>query len=173
MITTSEDIRAIRPISENLNDTKRLVPYIDECEKLFVIKAIGAKKYVEIETAVIESQKVTDPIELSEEIKSLLDGCFYDDNNQRCEGLRKAVGYLAYSRFVRNQNVNATAFAIVAKKSEFSENVDEKTIVRIANDAEKVGLEYLNQCVDFINYGKNSSEKRIFKGRMKFKSIGN
>ena len=70
------------------------------------------------------------------------------------------------------EDVNATAFAIVTKKSEFSENVDEKTIVRIANDAEKIGLEYLKQCVDYLNYGKQANEKRIFKGKTKFKAIG-
>lgn len=172
MIITPTDIRAIRPIAENVNDIKRLVPYIDECEKLFVLPALGAKQYLAIETAITNSTKETNPAPLSDGIKNLLNGCYYDSDNQHCEGLKKAMGYLVYSRFVRNQNVNVTAFAIVSKNSEFSEKVDDKTIVRISNDAEKVGLEYLKQCVDFLNFGKEQSDKRIFKGRQKFKAIG-
>ena len=172
MIITADDIRAIRPIAENVNDTKRLLPYIDECEKLFVLPALEAKQYLTIETAIANSIKETNPVALSDELKNLLNGCFYDSDNQHCEGLKKAMGYLVYSRFVRNQNINATAFGIVSKQGQFSEKVDEKTIVRIANDAEKVGLEYLKQCVDFLNFGKEQNDKRIFKGRRKFKAIG-
>jgi hypothetical protein len=169
---TPEYVRAVRPISENVNDAKRLVPYIDECEKLYILPALGAKQYLAIDTAIANSIKETDPVPLTDDLKKLLDGGYYDGENQHCEGLKKAMGYLVYSRFVRNQNVNATAFAIVTKKSDFSENVDEKTIVRIANDAEKIGLEYLKQCVDYLNFGKKSNEKRIFKGKTKFKAIG-
>lgn len=162
MIFTPEDIREVRPISENVNDIKRLSPYIDECENLFLIPAIGSKQYKALEEA-------TTP--LTEELENLLNGCYYADDAKYCSGLKKAMGYLVYSRFVRNQQANATAFGMVTKRSEFSEPLDEKTIVRIANDAEKIGLEYLQQCVDYYNYGKECSEKQNYT-RTKIKIIG-
>ena len=180
MIITPADIRAVRPIAENVNDAKRLIPYIDECEKLYVLPALGAKLYKQIESNVLRSsdgEPLTDNsgenlLVGNTELQLLFQGCYYNDDAQHCEGLIKAMGYLVYSRFVRNQNVNVTAFAVVTKKSEFSESVDDKTIVRIANDAEKIGLEYLKQCVDYLNFGKQREDKRIFKGRQNFKAIG-
>ena len=68
--------------------------------------------------------------------------------------------------------MNATAFGIVVKQGQFSETVDEKTIVRTANDAEKIGLEYLRQVVDYINSNLPESEKKVFKTKSKFKIIG-
>jgi len=172
MIITPQDIRSVRPIAENVNDEKRLIPYIEECENLFLIPKLGAKQFKVIETAISESIKDPNPVELTEAITNLLNGCFYDEDNRHCEGLKKAMGYLVYSRFVRNQNVNATAFGMVQKQGQFSEPVDYKTIIIIANDAEKIGLEYLKQCVEFLNFGKEKRDQRNFKPKCKFKAIG-
>ena len=109
---------------------------------------------------------------LPDEIVNLLDGCYFDSDNQHSGGLKAAMGYLVYSRFVRNQNVNATAFGIVAKRGQDSDPVDEKTIVRVSNDAEKIGLEFLRQCIDFLNFGKDKKDQRNFKPKCKFKAIG-
>ena len=171
MIIQPQDIRAVRPIAENVNDEKRLVPYIEECETLYLITKLGAKQFLSIEKAIKDSQLET-PVPLPEAITSLMDGCYFDSDNQHCQGLKQAMGYLVYSRFVRNQNVNATAFGIVTKQGQFSENVDEKTIIRISNDAEKIGLEYLKQCIDFLNFGKEKRDHRNFKQKCKFKAIG-
>jgi len=171
MIIQPQDIRAVRPIAENVNDEKRLVPYIEECETLYLITKLGAKQFLSIEKAIKDSQLET-PVPLPEAITSLMDGCYFDSDNQHCQGLKQAMGYLVYSRFVRNQNVNVTAFAVVAKSGQFSENVDEKTIIRISNDAEKIGLEYLKQCIDFLNFGKEKRDQRNFKPKCKFKAIG-
>ena len=160
MIITTEDIRAIRPIAENVNDVKRLVPYIDECEKLYLLPSVGAVQFKKIEDKSIANYSV------------LMDGGYYDNDTKYFVGLRAAMGYLVYSRFVRNQNVNATAFGIVVKQGQFSETVDEKTIVRTANDAEKIGLEYLRQVVDYINSNLPESEKKVFNTKSKFKIIG-
>ena len=43
MIIDYEDIRAIRPIADNINDTKRLKTYIDEVEELDVLPVFGAR----------------------------------------------------------------------------------------------------------------------------------
>jgi hypothetical protein len=159
---------------------KRLVPYIEECEKLFVLPALGAKLYKQLESDILQDNNGSPITENSgsnilvggTNLTDLLDGCYYDSDTKHCEGLKKAMGYLVYSRFVRNQNVSVTAFAVVTKQGQFSEAVDEKTIVRIANDAEKIGLEYLRQCVNYLNFGKEKADQRNIKPRIKFKVIG-
>ena len=159
MIATSANIRKVRPIAENVNDDKRINPYIEEAEKLFVIRNIGPITYKAIET---------DKTQFS----ILLDGGYYDNDTRYFSGLYEAIGYLAYSRFVRNQPVNSTAFGIVAKQGQFSEQVDSKTLISVANDAEKIGLQYLKECVDFLNFGKEIDQQRPFKGKRKFIAIG-
>jgi len=159
MIIVPEDIRAVRPIAENVNDTKRLLPYIDECEKLFLMPAIGVALYKSLDSE-------TKP----DNFDKIMDGGYYDNDTKHFPGLREAMGYLVYSRFVRNQNVNVTAFAVVTKQGQFSDNVDDRTIVRTANDAEKIGLEYLRQCIEFINFG--NEVQMNFKAKCKFKVIG-
>lgn len=177
MIITTDDIRNVRPIAENVNDTKRIAPYIEECEMLFIIPIIGAINYKSIERSYLESN---DSITITDNSGNtifinkleLYEGCFYNDNKNHCVGIKKAMGYLVYSRFVRNQNVNVTAFGVVAKQGQFSDAVDEKTIIRIANDAEKIGLNYLNNCIDFINFKSTNKEMLRKKTRNKFKAIG-
>jgi hypothetical protein len=156
MIAKFEHIRNVRPIAENVDDAKRLNPYIDEVEELIIIPALGAEMYKKIETT-------------PEENKFVLEGGFNDDNTIQLAGLYKAIGYLVYSRFVRNNNVNATAFGMVQKQSVFSEPIDEKTIIRIANDAEKIGMEYLRQAIDYLK--KDNCEKKI-KNHSRIKIIG-
>ena len=171
MIIQPQDIRAVRPIAENVNDDKRLIPYIEECETLYLIPKLGAKQFLSIEKAIKDSQLEV-PVALPEVIVNLMDGCYFDSDNQHSQGLKQAMGYLVYSRFARNQNVNVTAFGMTQKRGEFSDPVDEKTIIRISNDAEKIGLEYLKQCIDFLNFGKEKRDQRNFKQKCKFKAIG-
>ena len=108
MITTAQDIRAIRPIAENVNDVNRLIPYIDECEKLYLLPSVGAVRFKKIEDKSIDNYN------------ALMDGGYYDEETKYFAGLRAAMGYLVYSRFVRNQNVNATSFGIVTKQGQYS-----------------------------------------------------
>lgn len=161
MITSSEDIRKVRPIAENVNDTKRIDPYIEECEKLFLMPAIGPATY-----------KLLDGENKPDYFETLMSGGYYDNDTKHFPGIREAMGYLVYSRVARNQNVNVTAFGLVAKSGQFSEPIDYKEKIAIANDAEKIGLTYLKQCVDYLNFGKTESDKRNFKVKSKFKVIG-
>jgi hypothetical protein len=159
MIATAENIKKVRPISENIDTNKRINPYIEEAEKLFVIPNIGAATY-----KAIEADKTS--------YVPLLDGGYYDNDTRYFSGLYEAIGYLAYSRFVRNQPVNATVYGMVTKQSPHSEPVDPKTLISVANDSEKIGLQYLKQCVDFLNFGKERDQQRPFKGKRKFIAIG-
>lgn len=160
MIITPNDIRQVRPLAENINDSKRLVPYIEECEKSVLLPALGAKLYKEL-------QANPKPANFND----IMNGGYYDDDTKYHAGLKEAMGYLVYSRFVRNQNVNATAFGVVVKNGQFSEVADEKTIIRTSNDAEKLGLNYLQQTIDFINFGAEKVAG-LKPNRSRFKIIG-
>jgi hypothetical protein len=159
MIIEYADIRNVRPIAENIIDEKRIRPYIEEADKLHLLPALGALLHKNI-----SDNKAN--------YESLFSGGYYDDDRHYFAGLREAIGYLSYSRFIRNNSVSVTAFGVVVKQGDFSQPADEKTIVRIANESEKIGLEYLNQCIGYLKFiGKICEEKKT-KTHLKFKSIG-
>ena len=159
MITGFEDVRKARPIAENINDAKRLAPYIEEAETLWLKPIIGAKLYREIEA---DKPSFSD----------LINGVLYDNDTKDFPGLGITMGYLSFSRFVRNQNVNITAFGVVIKRGDLSEPAEDKTIVRIANDAEKIGLEYLDQCIEYMRYKGYINRCNTVRRIRKFKPIG-
>lgn len=117
---------------------------------------MGAKRFKEIE-ADKSSYQV------------LFDGGYYNDDANYFAGLNEAVGYLVYARLLKNNSVNVTAFGNVVKLGQFSEQIDERTLIRAANEAEKIGVEYLNQCLDYL-HRETGNERRVSK--LKFKSIG-
>lgn len=143
MLSTIENIKQIRDISQNLRDG-RIQPYIKEVEDIYIVPAIGAELYEKLDKG-----EVTDDI--------LLDGGYYDrqtedgeTSRERCYGLRLATAYFAYARVLRNNQVNVTAFGVTQKNGMLSEASDEKNISDAVSDARKMGEHYLNSCVRYL-----------------------
>lgn len=171
MINTYSNIRNVRPIAENVIDEVRIKPYLAEVENLFLIPNLGAPLYKEIDDY-LKTLEGEGEHEHNAAFDLLLTGGFYDENTKHFTGLNEALGYLSYSRFVRNQNVNATAFGLVQKQGQFSNHVDDKTIISISKDAENIGQKYLAQCVTYLKFIDKIDECKSFKRTYKFKTIG-
>jgi hypothetical protein len=160
MLITTNDIRKHRPVAGNLDDMKRLEMYIREAETLHVLPAIGAELYKEVD----ENPSVH---------TLLLDGGYYNNNTCYMAGLKAAISLLAYSRFVLNNSINATPFGVKEKLTLDSGNVTDKALHRHANEAEKTGLAYLQQCIEYLNFTDGKCRvKRTSTGTRKFKSVG-
>lgn len=140
MLITENDIRAIRPIANNLNAKDRLLPYIEEAENLFVIDTLGAANY----KAISEDASKFDLV---------LNGGYYEKCGQTAHlvGLKAAIAYLAYSRFLLNQQVNVTSFGVVVKNGELSNPVDNKQVIYQSNQAKEIGLKYLNEVAEYLS----------------------
>jgi hypothetical protein len=159
MLITANDIRKYRSIALNLDDEKRLNTYIDEAEKLDTMPAIGVRLYKDI------NDNPANHIEL-------LSGGYYDNEKRYFAGLKAAICMLAYYRFSLNNAVNITSFGVQRKIAIDSEPIDDKTLFRHANEAKNIGFEYLQQCVDYINFNENHCNNiKSIKPR-KFKIIG-
>lgn len=160
MLITTNDIRKHRPVAGNLDDMKRLEMYIREAETLHILPAIGAELYKEVD----ENPSVH---------TLLLDGGYYDNNTRYMAGLKAAISLLAYSRFVLNNSINATPFGVKEKLTLDSNNVPDKALYRHANEAEKTGLAYLQQCIDYLNFTNGAcTAKRVEVYTRKFKTVG-
>ena len=138
MIASINDIKNIRPIADNI-PSSRITIYLKEAENLYVIPAFGASLF----------KNISDD---QENYVTLLEGGFYDNDKHYFEGLRKSIAYIAYSKMILNQDFNVTAFGTMFKNSEYSEHSNEKTLLRISNDALAIGLRYLDECLDYLKH---------------------
>lgn len=160
MLITTNDIRKHRPVAGNLDDMKRLELYIREAETLYVIPAIGAELYKEVD----ENPSVH---------TLLLDGGYYNNNTRYMAGLKAAVSLLAYARFVLNNSINATPFGVREKLTLDSSSVGDKVLFRHANEAENTGRVYLNQCLEYLRSEADGCGHKLSQvGVKKFKAIG-
>lgn len=155
MILNPDDIRQVRPIAENLHDTARLMPYIHEAENLRLIDAIGADLYRWLDSINRHSEDPVPPfhgIEVERsDIKALFEGGYYQGCGcveiEHNPGLIEAIAYIAYARFLGNNQINATAFGVVTKMGEFSSSTADASVVRAQNEARMIGEAYLKKAI--------------------------
>ena len=133
-------IKSIRPFG-NIDD-KRLTPYIYEAEKECVINYLGVKFY----KALVEDNNNT--------YANVLNGGYYNDDNNYFEGLYRAISYLAYSRFIRNQDTTITQMSVIDKLNDLSDKTSSDDIIRLANDTDELGKKYLYHTKEYCIYMK-------------------
>lgn len=151
MILNSNDIRNVRPIAENINDPARLEPYIREAETLRLMDAIGANLYRWLDETDFSG---SGPFQYGgvtitkDQYTAVMEGGYYDGG--RSEGLKVAIAYIAYSRFIVNNPINATAFGVRYKDGEFSTRVEDNIIIRSSNEARNIGEAYLEKAINHL-----------------------
>ena len=191
MMITVEDIRKIRQIAGNIKED-RVNIYIHEAELLDIAPVIGAELYEKLrnigeitlddagtrlldetgENAII----VADKNELPLNEYKLLNGGYYEDNNGvkcRFEGVKTALAYFAYARFIRNHPVAVTPFGVVSKLGDESSNADARTVAAVSADARRIGEMYLTEAMRFWGIVESCrSNKGVQTHRRRFIPIG-
>ena len=79
---------------------------------------------------------------------AVMEGGYYDGG--RSEGLKVAIAYIAYSRFIVNNPINPTAFGVRYKDGEFSTRVEDNIIIRSSNEARNIGEAYLEKAINHL-----------------------
>ena len=77
-----------------------------------------------------------------------MEGGYYEGG--RSEGLKVAIAYIAYSRFIVNNPINPTAFGVRYKDGEFSTRVEDNIIIRSSNEARNIGEAYLEKAINHL-----------------------
>lgn len=165
LITISQ-IRSYKALSVNVNQEKKITPAILEAQQFDLKKLMGDAFYLEFVNDFNQSPSL--PI-----YSDLYNGSEFTHCGKtiRHEGIKTVLAYLTYARYVLNSNVESTAFGTVRKKTEDSEQVDEKTITRLHNQAYAGAMEYWEDVVKFLdvqNYTlwNECRDKKVFKGRI-------
>lgn len=187
MIITVDTIRKYRPIANNIRPNDVEI-YIREAERLDIMPAIGVDLYMrysqlgKIEVDGGDNLQDEDNVnihalqesDLTPEEHKMLNGGFYEGpcGMKRIEGVKAALAYLAYARFVRNHPTQVTAFGVVQKIGDDSNAASDRVIASASKDAERIGFAYLQECQEFWHQVQSCCKSGMKMPRKRFKAIG-
>ena len=191
MLIKADDIRKVRQIAKNTSD-ERIEIYIREAESLDIIPRIGAAFYQKLDNLgdillgqAEEKLKDQDDCVIAVENEGdlpinewkFLNGGYYKDGCgelKRMEGVRKALCYFAYARFVLQHSTSVTPFGVVTKMGDESSSVELKAITSASAEARRIGEEYLSQTMAYWNEVKAVCDFNLGKpkGRRRILAIG-
>ena len=86
---------------------------------------------------------------------ALLNGGMYETSSgekRTFEGLKSALAYFTFARFVRNGDGNVTRSGFMVKDNEHSARASESEKERTYNDVRSIGERYLKECIEFVKY---------------------
>lgn len=188
MIINVDYIRKYRPFAKNICDGVVEI-YIREAEQIDILPAIGAelyKRFSQLGDIIVDDKKLATENggeiyalaegELPTEEYKLLNGGYYTDGcgeEHYFEGLKAALAYLAYARFVRNHSTNVTTYGVVVKTGEDSTPADVRTISAAALDARRIGEDYLAAALRYWKYATECARSPQRASRPRFVPIGN
>lgn len=87
------------------------------------------------------------------EFAALLNGGMYktaSDEIRTFEGLKSALAYFTFARFVRNGDGNVTRSGFMVKDNEHSARASETEKERTYGDAKAIADRYLSECMEFV-----------------------
>jgi len=154
MITTQlitlSNIRAVKSIALNVQQEKELLPYILEAQNFDLVKFLGDAFFL----ALIEDFNASPSLAT---YSTLFNGGSYVHNgvNYQLYGVKDLIVYYAYARYVNNSNVIATPTGFVNKTNPYSEQVTDKTISRLVDNA-RSGASFIEDSLKNYLNRKNS-----------------
>ena len=141
---------------------------------LDILPRIGAEFYEKVSDGLQNSDSESI---LTDKERKFLDGGYYTTENgekRHHEGVKTALCYYAYARFIRNHSLQTTPFGVVSKKGDESSIIDRHIVAAMSEDARKIADEYMLQSLTFWNEvkGKDDIKPGRTKARRKFIPIG-
>ncbi|MES2397895.1 MAG: hypothetical protein V4549_17920 [Bacteroidota bacterium] len=143
------DIIELKPMSLNTDVTKKLNFCIEEAQKYDVMPFLGDTLYILLETDFSNSPSLGEDI-----YADLFNGCDYVHGTRtfRHGGIKALLTYYAYSRYVQNSTVNASAFGLVEKINDHSNGVSKETLSRQIANATALAEAEKTKVDQFIRY---------------------
>lgn len=82
--------------------------------------------------------------------KTLLDGGTYQNARKETfmiAGLRTAISYYVYAKYVMNGDFESTRYGVVIKDTEYSNHLSDKNRSSCYNDAIEMANSYMEECI--------------------------
>lgn len=143
LLTAETWPRYTRAVSVHL-DAEEVEKWIDECEHLYIVPAIGAELF----------ERLTSHENLTDEEVKLLEGGLYEGTGTGCvcigthtglfKGLRWALGYFVLAKMMRNDGGLLSRGGFFRHDDEHASHWDDKNAVNRYNDVMNVAENYMN-----------------------------
>jgi hypothetical protein len=149
-LITLSNIRAVKSIALNIQQEKELMPYILEAQRFDLNKFLGDAFFLDL----IEDFEASPSLST---YSMLFNGGSYihDGVNHQLYGVKELLVYYAYARYVNNSNVIATPTGFVNKTNPYSEQVTDKTIARLVDNA-RAGASFIEESLkNYLNRKKS------------------
>lgn len=173
LISADEFLQLARPASKHL-DEDEIKAYVREVEDKDIIPIIGVELYNTFINAVTDSA-------LTEEEKILFKGGAYVPTGscdcapyKICAGLKRAVAYLAYAKFIAANGGIVTRSGYMQHDDTYATRMDDKNRANQRRDVQNMAEYYLGQCVEYYNQisGNCCAANAPRGGLVRVKSIG-
>lgn len=139
LITYNEAFELTRKMSVHI-DKDKIDSFIREAENMDLKPVLGDKLLYAVKN---------NPSEFA----VLLNGGMYKTTSgdvHTFEGLKSALAYFTFARFVRNGDGNVTRSGFTLKDNEHSVRASEAEKERTYNDTKAIADRYLSECMDFV-----------------------
>lgn len=144
LITPEEISTLARPCYA---DEDKALAYIVEAEQNNIKPAIGDDLFIQLK----EGGQTF-----------LLEGGIYERNGKRYElnGIKKALAYFVISRLYESSTVELTRQGVVNRRSEFSDNADERDIISVSRETYAIANRYMEEVEKYLGTDvKNTSQR--------------
>lgn len=136
-LITYDDFAPYRSISSNIDNTKRLEPFIEEAQVLD-LKPVFDCRDAEFLAEVITKKDDSD------DFQKLVD-----------DYVKPVLIYYTYARFLVNHGIFAGAHGFVNKIVEESQPIDDRTRARLITQAQSAALAYQKMMTDYLSDNKS------------------
>lgn len=148
LISISDIQGIIKDMSVNV-EQERIERHIAEAQEFDIKPVLGRALYLGFVNGLGASPQEDIYVDLWE-------GKTYTDKGINAdvsfEGVKRALIYYAYARFLNNQNTNVGSFGIVVKENNpYSKSEEEKKIQRLVTSAIQAAESYKSDFVKFLN----------------------
>ena len=172
LLSAEEWPKYTRAVSVHL-DNEEVEKWIDECEQLFIIPAIGGKLF----------SRFASGEELSEQEAMLLEGGEYEQERCGCgstyigifKGLKWALAYFVLAKMMRNDGGLLSRGGFFRHDDEHASHLDDKNNVNRYNDVMNVAENYLNGALLYwksINGEGCGTSAKVRGSRVRILSVG-
>lgn len=123
-------------------DNEEVNAFIEECEQLFIIPAIGAELFLKLLGANLDDSQ-----------SLLLEGGVYVDSKQKkhvFKGLRRALAYFVYAKMAKNDGAMVSRSGFMQHEDEYARRLDDKNRVNKYNDLMNVAEVYLSGALEYL-----------------------
>lgn len=142
LLITKADISQYFGISDSLNVEKQLDMHIWNAQQVDVKQVFGNAFWTDLSDNADTDMYI-----------DLLEGKTYTNEagvSVSFAGLKTALCFYAYARYINFRNSQDTPFGNVVKRSDYSDPVDPKILFQQSNQIRIDAAVFLNECIDFI-----------------------